>query len=370
MDEIFNWIRQEYELVTVFLHSIFGAIHRSIHRIIWSWSFAWIRPGYELVTVRLSWNVQVPFLQTKDGKGQRLDSPLFSPHETPNSKWTLGVLDIGMEIKIFVMHLNSAGKTEHFVEPALVEISILNKHSILTSDPMTYCVTFYLSKEDIIKWKCQQPDGSLTFSCKIFTHVVESESISSSADLVFAVDCTGGLSSHLEELFNDMSLSDVSFNIGGREFPAHKNILSARSQYFAAMFKHPMKEQSTNKIKMEDIEPDVFQELLHFIYTGRVSKATMELMAAGLFIAADKYLLGELKKKCENYLIHHMSPNNCVVLLLHDDDLFNTAEPLKEAAKFLRRFPNEVMATDEWKKMKQENPVLLCDIQQSVFCLK
>jgi speckle-type POZ protein len=131
-----------------------------------------------------------------------------------------------------------------------------------------------------------------------------------------------------------------------------------------------MKEQSTNKIKMEDIEPDVFQELLHFIYTGRVSKATMELMAAGLFIAADKYLLGELKKKCENYLIHHMSPNNCVVLLLHDDDLFNTAEPLKEAAKFLRRFPNEVMATDEWKKMKQENPVLLCDIQQSVFCLK
>jgi hypothetical protein len=43
----------------------------------------------------------------------------------------------------------------------------------------------------------------------------------------------------------------------------------------------------------------------------------METMAAGLFIAADKYLLDELKMKCENYLLYHMSPENCAVLLLH-----------------------------------------------------
>jgi hypothetical protein len=54
-----------------------------------------IRPGYELVTVELEWNVQVPFLQTTDGKGQDLNSPLFSPQETPNSKWKLGVNDGG-----------------------------------------------------------------------------------------------------------------------------------------------------------------------------------------------------------------------------------------------------------------------------------
>jgi speckle-type POZ protein len=197
---------------------------------------------------------------------------------------------------------------------------------------------------------------------------MKSKPISSSADLpVLAVDCTGGLSSHLEELFNDMSLSDVNFTIVDREIPAHKVILSARSKYFAAMFKHPMREQSTNQIKIEDTEPEVFKELLRFIYTGRVSRATMESMAANLFIAADKYLLDELKIECENHLLHHLSPDYCVVLLL-TGDLTNPAEPLKEAAKFLRRFPNEVMATDGWKKMKQENPVLLCDIQQFAFC--
>jgi speckle-type POZ protein len=186
---------------------------------------------------------------------------------------------------------------------------------------------------------------------------------------VLAIDCGGGLSSQFEELFDDMSLSDVILNVRGREFPAHKLILSARSKYFAAMFKHPMKEQSTNQIKMEDIDPDVFQALLRFIYTGRVRTATMETMAANLFIAADKYLLNELKNECENYFRHHMSPDNCVVLVFHGD-LVNPSEPLKKAAKFLRCFPNEVMATDGWKKMKQENPVLLCEIQQFVLCLK
>ncbi len=115
--------------------------------------------------------------------------------------------------------------------------------------------------------------------------------------------------------------------------------------------KHPTREQSTNQIEIEDIiEPEVFQELLlRFIYTGRVSTQTIETMDTGLLIAADKYLLDDLKNECENYLIHHMSPDIWVVLLLHGD-LLNPAEPLKDAAKFLRHFPNQVMATDGWKK--------------------
>ena len=68
-----------------------------------------------------------------------------------------------------------------------------------------------------------------------------------------------------------MQFSDVNLNIRGREFPAHKNILAARSEVFAAMFQHPTKEKLSNQIEIEDIEPEVFQELLRFIYTGRVS---------------------------------------------------------------------------------------------------
>jgi speckle-type POZ protein len=132
------------------------------------------------------------------------------------------------------------------------------------------------------------------------------------------------------------------------------------------MFKHPMKEQSTNQVKIEDIDPEVFDQLLRFIYTGRVPLDKLETMAASLFIAADKYLMDELKMKCENYLFSQMSPDNCVILLLHGD-LQNPAEYMKKAAKFFRRNPNQVMAIDKWEKMKQENPAVLCNIHEFVY---
>jgi speckle-type POZ protein len=225
-------------------------------------------------------------------------------------------------------------------------------------------VEFHLSKEDVIKSNSQQSDGSLTFYCKILTHVKQ-ETESSADPSSLAIDCSGGLSTHLDGLFNNMQFSDVNFNVGGREFPAHKSILAARSQYFAAMFQHPMKENSTNQVKIEDIDPEVFDQLLRFIYTGRVPLDKLETMAADLFIAADKYLMDELKMKCENYLLSQMSPDNCVILLLHGD-LQNPAEYMKKAAKFFRRSPSQVMATDKWKKLKQENLALLCDIHEFV----
>ncbi len=238
---------------------------------------------------------------------------------------------------------------------------------MVSSAPTITYVEFNLSKEDLIKSNSQQVDGSLTFYCKILTHVKQKIEPSAAAP-VLAIDCSSELITHLVNLFDNMQFSDVNFNIGGREFPAHKSILTTRSQYFAAMFKHPTKENSTNQVKIEDIEPEVFDQLLRFIYTGRVPLDKLETMAAGLFIAADKYLMDELKMKCENYLLSQMTPGNCVILLLHGD-LQNPAEHLKKAAKFFRRNPSQVMATDGWKKMKQENLALLCDIYEFIYRL-
>jgi hypothetical protein len=96
----------------------------------------------------------------------------------------------------------------------------------------------------------------------------------------------------------------------------------------------------------------------------------METKAGGLFIAADKYMLIGLKNKCENYLLHDMSPDNCIELLLNSN-LMNSSENLKkEAAKTFRCFPIQVMATSLWEKVKQDNPVALIDIQKIVYSQK
>ena len=238
---------------------------------------------------------------------------------------------------------------------------------MVSSAPTISYVEFKLSKEDLIKSNSQQLDGSYIFYCKVLTYVKQ-ETEPSAAARVLAIDCSSELITHLVNLYlyDDMQFSDVNFNVGGHEFLAHKVILAARSKYFAAMFRHPTKENSTNQVNIEDIDPEVFDQLLRFIYTGCVPLDKLETMAAELFIAADKYLMDELKMKCENYLLSQMSPDNCIILLLHGD-LQNPAEYMKKAAKFFRRNPSQVMATDKWEKMKQDNTAVLCDIHEFVY---
>ena len=330
-----------------------------------------VRPGYKLVRINLEWNVQALNLQTTNEHRKFVaSSSFFSSQEMPDSKWKLHLYNLSGQILIQVLHYNSTGYTyEDIVEPVLVKLSILNDkepalRQMKSSNPDSHFVPFEFSKVEILESNCRQMDGSYTFCCKILSHV--KNQVSSSNPAAVAINCSDELATQLEALHDTMQMSDVNLNIRGRVFPAHKLILATRSEVFAAMFQHQTKEQSSNQITIEDVEPEVFQELLRFIYTGRVSLDKMETMAAGLLFAADKYLLDRLKKECENYLLHHMSPENCVVFLLHGNRL-NLAEQLKEAAKFFLRFPLEVMATDGWKKTKQENPVALVDIQEFVY---
>ena len=64
--------------------------------------------------------------------------------------------------------------------------------------------------------------------------------------------------------------ADVTLVIKKKEFPAHKAILAARSTVFAAMFQHDMREAASNRVGIVEIEPDIFQAVLRFIYTDQV----------------------------------------------------------------------------------------------------
>ena len=337
--------------------------------------FKRFRPGYELVKSNFEWNIRVPFLLSTNGNGVRIDSSLFSPKETPISQWIMSLCDKRTNMCIYIWHCKSLGQSVNITDPVLIKISILNKKKkkvlkqMLALNSNSKCLTFKLTKEMVIKSDCQQENGSYTFSFKILSHKKKELSVSSTDPPGIEMNCSNGLITHMVKLFDTMQLSDVVFKIGVREFSAHKNILAARSEVFAAMFQRPKKKTLTNRITIQDVEPEVFQELLRFIYTGQLCIEKMESLAAGLFIAADKYMLDDLKVKCENYFLHHMSPDNSVILLLHGN-LLNPADHLNEAAKFFRSYPSQVMATDGWKKMKKEKPVSLLNILEFVYRYK
>ena len=65
---------------------------------------------------------------------------------------------------------------------------------------------------------------------------------------------------------------DVVLEVGPaqKQFQAHRNILAARSPVFAAMFEHDCVESRNSKVVIPDVEPEAFESLLAFIYTGKI----------------------------------------------------------------------------------------------------
>ncbi|RZF35700.1 hypothetical protein LSTR_LSTR009568 [Laodelphax striatellus] len=94
-------------------------------------------------------------------------------------------------------------------------------------------------------------------------------------------------------------LADCEFVVGPQKtvIKGHKVFFCAASDVFHAMFLGALKE--TKAVHVEDLEPDGFQGMKKYIYTGQTKfKSVFEALAT--FVAARKYLivtLGSLVSK-------------------------------------------------------------------------
>ena len=72
----------------------------------------------------------------------------------------------------------------------------------------------------------------------------------------------------LNELRKDNTLCDVTLQIEGQNFSAHRCVLSAASPYFRSLFTSGFKENKDSTIVLQDTKPAVLSEALRFTYTG------------------------------------------------------------------------------------------------------
>ena len=90
--------------------------------------------------------------------------------------------------------------------------------------------------------------------------------------------------------------TDVTIRCRERTFGAHRAILSARSPVLDALLNSGGRTtDAAEELVIDGMEPDTFEHLLHFLYTGqlRVSAHNEQLRAA-----ADKYKLSTLSSMC------------------------------------------------------------------------
>ncbi|KAL7305955.1 hypothetical protein TKK_0001428 [Trichogramma kaykai] len=108
--------------------------------------------------------------------------------------------------------------------------------------------------------------------------------------------------------------SCISLVVGSEKFPVHKEILSSKSDVFAAMFKHEVQENDTKIVKIEDFEADVIDEMIGFMYTDEIKNPIEHLQ--DLYAVADKYQIEDLKAKCLEFLIFNLNFSNSTSLYI------------------------------------------------------
>ena len=206
---------------------------------------------------------------------------------------------------------------------------------------------------------------------------------------------TCDLKSNFITLFRDQSLSDVTLVAGGKEFKAHKLILSARSPVFAGMFKHGMSESISNQVTIEDISSVTMEQLLVYIYSGDapVFSPTNEPLKTTpvesdtdsstteddtiserydrdeiiqqLLSAADKYQIDRLKACCESAMNKAVTVDNAADTLLFAD-MHNAAQLKRSCTAFIASYRSKVLTTPGWSKLAERHDLLLSILQATV----
>ena len=127
------------------------------------------------------------------------------------------------------------------------------------------------------------------------------------------VQVSGKYASQIRSLVNDDEFSDVTFIIENQQVYAHRAILAARCEPFAAMLRSGMRESVEGVIPIPNIRRAVFLLLLEYIYCDSVKVPVED--AIELYICADLYDLEKLRDVCCNVVRRHLSPENAGLLL-------------------------------------------------------
>ncbi|XP_048534179.1 BTB/POZ and MATH domain-containing protein 2-like [Triticum urartu] len=198
---------------------------------------------------------------------------------------------------------------------------------------------------------------------------------------------------HFHTLLQTKVGADVTFEVSGETFTAHRCVLAARSKVFMAQLFGPRKGGTTTSgvIHIKDMRANVFRALLRFIYTdsfpeiekddmeeeevsqvlegGQKEEATEDEMwiqwIQDLFVAADRYDLRRLKCISERQLSDSIGVSSVMSTLALAEQ--HHCHGLKEAClKFIQvQSPSclqTVTTTDGWDHVVSTYPSVLKEL--------
>ena len=167
----------------------------------------------------------------------------------------------------------------------------------------------------------------------------------------------------MKHMLSSGYLSDFTINCGNRTFQAHRCVLGGRSPFFTALFASSMRDADSGTHTVIDVEPDVFEQLLLWIYTGEVHQAAFDAdgMSEHLLMAAIQYACVGLMQLCEAKLCEGLSVYNVSTRLVLSEQA--GSDELKEACmELIKSNASAVMKTEGWNDVKAAGSELMGDV--------
>ena len=81
----------------------------------------------------------------------------------------------------------------------------------------------------------------------------------------------------LQKLYDNGALCDVILHVYEREFPCHRVVLAAASEYFHTMFTGNFVERTSSKISMNEMDAACLEAVLDYLYKGVVSMKKVDI---------------------------------------------------------------------------------------------
>ncbi|XP_071674787.1 BTB/POZ and MATH domain-containing protein 2-like [Lolium perenne] len=204
-------------------------------------------------------------------------------------------------------------------------------------------------------------------------------------DLTTQQDVVGtlsGIGQHFKILLQDKVGCDVTFEVSGETFLAHRCVLAARSKVFRAQFFGPMTQGITSSaIQIKDMDAKVFAAMLSFIYSDSFPEmeenkaqaveeqeeeaAKLVTWMQDLFVASDRYDIQQLKFLCEKKLFNLIGVSSVACTLALAER--HNCHGLKDAClTFIQvqspKCLEKVMETDGWELIVTTYPSILKEI--------
>ena len=209
---------------------------------------------------------------------------------------------------------------------------------------------------------------------QMYRHTLsERVSVNESLTLTFRIYVEGSVPSYdyklSDELLNIQLWSaaqnghctDVQLVVGERVFPVHKVILAARSPVFNAMFSNAMTESKSGIVNITDVDPDVLEQFLRFMYTGELHQSAP--CSNRLAAVADKYQVETLQDLCEHGIDDTKVQDIAEMLMTTGPTLRSHAEGMRYVSFFgckLTDFDGNVFVLNEQGCRLSRRPELGC----------